>query len=318
MSLSIIIPTYDNVDFLDELFESIYRNKTSISFEVLIGIDGCEKTKDYIENKEFPVNFSFYYFKINDGPYKIKNTLSEIAEFDKILFFDSDDIMVENCIESIHKYLDKYECIKPKFVNFKDNNGNRVFDKVKGQYGEGVFGIDKKLFLSMNGFEGWKCAADSDFMGRIYKSKRKVGLTNEVLFNRRLHSGSLTKRKDTGYSSSLRGKYFSMSKKKTYFGPLPFLSKNEFQVLNTKTKEWENLVKINPTDESDPISDIKKKKQELIECVFNDRPKDVVPKEIKKINYDRVNNNTNIKTISNLNSALKKAKLDNLKKNIGR
>ena len=42
---------------------------------------------------------------------------------------------------------------------------------------------DKKIFLAMNGFEGWKCAADSDFMGRLYKTGKKVLLSKDVLFS---------------------------------------------------------------------------------------------------------------------------------------
>ena len=49
MSLSVIVPTYDNVLFLDELFSSFKKNNVNFPHEYLIGIDNCEKTKQYIE-----------------------------------------------------------------------------------------------------------------------------------------------------------------------------------------------------------------------------------------------------------------------------
>ena len=41
------------------------------------------------------------------------------------------------------------------------------------------------------------CAADSDFMGRLYKKKLKIHFTDEILFHRRIHNENLTKRGDT-------------------------------------------------------------------------------------------------------------------------
>ena len=93
---------------------------------------------------------------------------------EKIFFFDSDDIMLKGLINVVCEKLNGYDCVKPKFVNFVDKDGQRVFTEGNNLYGEGVFGIRKTIFLGMNGFEGWKMAADSDFMGRIYKHKRKI------------------------------------------------------------------------------------------------------------------------------------------------
>jgi len=314
MGLSIIIPTFDNTEFIDELFESIINNKTKIPYEVMIGIDGCEKTKEYFSSKRYQNNFFFYYFVKNEGPYKIKNTLAEISNYEKIFFFDSDDIMVENTIEKINELLDKYECVKPKFNNFKDSKGVRNFDNIPGQYGEGVFGIDKKLFLGMNGFEGWRCAADSDFMGRIYKTGRKVSLTQDILFYRRIHNKSLTKRKDTGYASEMRGEYSRLSKNKSYFGPLPFLSKNDYQILDIETYEWSNTILEIPNEQKNFQENLKNKKHELLNVIFGNQIKETAQKKNNLINYDKINKTTNYQTQSKVSNALKKAKLDNLKK----
>lgn len=318
MSLSVIIPTYDSVDFLDELFDSISKNKVDFPFEVLIGVDHCEKTKEYIKGKTFPPNFFFFYFLENVGPYKIKNTLSEIAKYDNLFFFDSDDIMIDSCLFELNNLITKYECVKPKFVNFKDSNFGRTYHEEKSLHGEGVFVIHKSLFLSMNGFEGWRCAADSDFMGRIYKMRRKINLTNSILFHRRLHPNSLTLNQETGYASQMRGNYFRISKNKTDHGPLPTLEKADYQMLDNISTEWSEPISVMELNESELAKEIKNKKHQLLDTIFQNLPKEIKQKEIKVIDYNRVNQNSNVQTTSNLNNALKKAKLENLKKNYGR
>ena len=319
MSLSIIIPTFDSVDFFDELFESIKNNNYDKEFEVLIGIDNCEKTLEYVQNQNFPKNYFFYYFIENGGPYIIKNTLSELAKFDKIFFFDSDDIMLENLINVIDTSLEKYDCVKPKFVNFKDDKGQRKFSKDGALYGEGVFGINKDLFLSMNGFEGWKVAADSDFMGRIYKFKRKINLTSDVLFHRRLHNNSLTRRQDTGYASQMRANFFRISKNKKGGVILDEMKKGDYQVLDIQTNTLSQSIIQTQSEQVNLERELKEKKHKLLESIFSNKPKNVKENiQTKTINYEQVNKNTNHQTNKVLTTALKKAKLENLNRNFGR
>jgi len=319
MSLSVIIPTYDSIDYLFELIESINLEK-NIKFEVLIGIDNCEKTLEFVKNHKFNHNFNFYYFNENYGPYIIKNTLSELAKYDKLLFFDSDDVMLDDLIKVVNEKLNDFECVKPKYLNFIDKEDGRSFKKEKSQFGEGVFGIQKELFLAMNGFEGWRVAADSDFMGRVYSTNRKVFLTPQLLFHRRLHSNSLTSRSDTGYSSQLRGRYFQLSKKKKDKPVNDEFVKGSYRMLDLSTNKFLDPV-IEEVKNDEVIQDIenKKRKQELLESIFSNKAKEVIPKtEKKQINYDVVNQRTNHQTASTLTSALKKAKLENVRKTFGR
>ena len=59
----------------------------------------------------------------------------------------------------------------------------------------------------------------------------------------------------------------------------------------------------------------KEKKHKLLESIFSDAPKEVPQTEIKVVNYNQVNQITNRQTQSNLGNALKKAKLENIKRN---
>ena len=319
MSLSVIIPTYDSVDYLFELIESINLEK-NIKFEVLIGIDNCEKTLEFVKNHKFNHNFNFYYFNENYGPYIIKNTLSELAKYDKLLFFDSDDVMLDGLIKVVNEKLNDFECVKPKYLNFIDKEDGRSFKKEKSQFGEGVFGIQKDLFLTMNGFEGWRVAADSDFMERLYSTNRKVYLTPQPLFYRRIHPNSLTLRLDTGYSSQLRGKYSKMSKNKKNKPVNDEFVKGGYRMLDLSTNEFLNpVITEEKNDEVIQEVEMKKRKQDLLQSIFSNTPKEVVIKtEVKQINYGKVNQRTNQVSNSNLASALKKAKSENVKKFLGR
>jgi hypothetical protein len=164
----------------------------------------------------------------------------------------------------------------------------------------------------MNGFEGWRCAADSDFMGRLYKNKVKLTHTKQIGFYRRTHSDSLTKHPDTNMSSKLRGEYSKLSKSKKYHGPLPNLITEKF------TKIFNNKL-INPEIEKFQL--VKNK----INTILNDVIKiNVKPREEKKgIDYDLINNvlsnpkhyrpSNNIKTPKE-NTPINRNELQELKK----
>jgi glycosyltransferase involved in cell wall biosynthesis len=227
--LTIIIPTYNIPNYLNECLISVIQSCGNINCEVLVGIDKCENTLNYIKSKDFDPRIRFFYFENNVGPYVIKNSLSKISRSDSILFFDSDDIMKDTMVSDIINKQNNFEFVKPMYSNFNNIISNIKVNEVKtGQYGEGVFSIKKDLFLHMNGFEGWRCAADSDFMKRLYKNNRKFSYTDEVLFYRRKHSSNLTTAPETGFMSKLRAGYASITKNKKDFGPLPNIITENF------------------------------------------------------------------------------------------
>ena len=315
MSLSVIIPTFNNIEYLDELIESIKNSNLQNEIEVLIGIDACDKTLNFIFGKEFPSYFKFYYFSNNGGPYLIKNTLVEISNFDKLFFFDSDDIMMPDLLSIVDDKLNSFDCVKPKYTEFVDNDNQREFKKQKGTFGEGVFGISKNLFLSMNGFEGWRVAADSDFMSRLYNSNKKIFYSPFVLFHRRIHKNSLTIHPETGLSSKLRAEYYYKSKSKSKdMINLPDLKKSEFQFVNYITKTLTNKLNENLFELSDEDKEKKKRREDAVNFLFSNQPT-TINNGPKQIDYDKINKQSNHQVSSNLSTALKKAKLDNIKRN---
>jgi len=229
--ISVIIPTYKNIEYLDECLNTIIDSSKNHNIEILVGIDGCEETLQHIKNKTYPDSIRFYYFQSNNGPYDIKNTLTQISNSDNLLFFDSDDIMTNTTINDIVNNLVNFDVVRLRYNLYL--NGEII--KEKQSFGEGVFAIKKNIFLSMNGFEPWRVAADSDFIGRLYKKNVKTFYTNNVCFLYRQHTKSLTKRPDTGLSSRLRGNYATLSKNKKGNGNPPILNTRNFEFVSTQT-----------------------------------------------------------------------------------
>mgnify|MGYP000099867787 CR=1 FL=1 len=65
----------------------------------------------------------------------------------------------------------------------------------------------------------------------------------------------------------------------------------------------------------DEDKELKKKRHELLDKLFDNSPKDIKTKQVRTIDYNKVNRNTNFQTHSNMKDALKKAKLENIRKN---
>ena len=195
------------------------------------------------------------------------------------MFFDSDDIMKEELVQDIIRYKSTHKLIKPMYIDFNEEVKNINLEKSNANtYGEGVFGIEKKLFLDMNGFEGWRCAADSDLMNRLYKNNVKLIHTKSLGFYRRVHKNSLTQHPDTNLSSQMRGKYYNLSKKRKTFGPIENLVTESFyEIFNKKIidEEYEKFI-INKQKIDTLLTDVIK---------LNVKPKN----SDSKINYDLIN-----------------------------
>jgi glycosyltransferase involved in cell wall biosynthesis len=233
LDVTIIIPTYNNVSFIDKCLNSIKENINEfLKIEIIIGIDNCEKTKKHILNSNLYVdsNISVYYFEKNVGPYVVKNTLIKHATNEKIIFFDSDDYFKNNSIKNVANSLNRYDYVLFKFNNIK----NEVIDLSKDSYSTGVAGVKKSTFLSLNGYYPWTCAADSEFGRRIKSRNIKCFKLNEIIFFRKIHGNNLTIAKETGFNSSIRKRYISLIKKlasNNYPSPIKLFTEENYYLL---------------------------------------------------------------------------------------
>jgi hypothetical protein len=301
--LSIIIPTFNNVEYIDECLMSIIDSSKNFNFEILVGIDNCEKTLDYIKkygDKYF--NTKFYLFKDSVGPYVIKNTLTQISNSNNIIFFDSDDIMLPECAPTVMENSEQCGSIRFKFNNFIDLN--EPYEN-KG-HAEGVFYIKKSYFNYLNGFEPWKCAADSEFHYRVIKNNIKTKYLKNISFLRRIHKISLTNSVITGFKSNIRSIYSKIIKEKqrtSNIGPLTemivhsfyHIDDDEIRLISDKTNfKYFNELNIYDKKDEEPVENINEYKINLSSVLpFNFNPG-------KEINYEVINNRMGVKIPSSV------------------
>lgn len=207
-SISVIIPTYNAQDFIEECLDSVENQtyfKDNGNFEVLVGVDGCQKTLEKvlsIRNKYR--NLKVFMMEQNKGTYITINTLISLTSKDNIITFGSDDIMKPIMISELSNHIDKYDIIKFSYNFFEGTLDNEVPKRVK--YAGGAFLMGKKVTDLAGGYRDWLCSGDEEFITRI-KNHVKIFHLDKELFYRRKHENSLTQKKSSGYNSELRKKY---------------------------------------------------------------------------------------------------------------
>lgn len=104
--VSIIIPTYNRADVIIQTLESI-RHQTYKNFECLIIDDGSEDATENVVNKFIESDTRFHFYKRPTtkikGPNACRNYGFEKATGNFIYFFDSDDYLKPNALETYVK-----------------------------------------------------------------------------------------------------------------------------------------------------------------------------------------------------------------------
>ena len=196
--ISVIVPAYQTAHYIEECISSI---KGNVEFEILVGIDNCPETYERIKDNK---NIRTFFFNRNVGPFVIKNTLVDEAKYDYILFFDSDDIMVKSTLDSIADHTDN-DYIMLRYIDFK---GYVTETNLRSrQMTNAVIAIKKSIFNSLNGFQPWRCGADTEFAYRLNYNGYAPKVTENIAYYHRLHNNNLTVKKETTHGSELRKGY---------------------------------------------------------------------------------------------------------------
>jgi len=283
--LSVVVPTFDNVEFLNSFLDSIHKAKKEYEIELLIGIDNCLKTKDFVKNNfnRFKEYVNFFFFEKSVGPYVIRNSLAKFSNTNKILFVDSDDLVDQNLFTKVLDSLKTKDIVRFKFYNFTSENEIKNFDEknIHHFHSIGQFGINKSKFIEFKGYEDWLCSADSEFKMREEKKNLKTQLLNDVLYYRRRHDKSLTKKPETNPLSVTRQTYYNIIKNRrrinhyqknsdmVVLGFSKFITKDQLVIISDLSNFTEKTQQENKIEKP-----IKTKKVELTN---------------KQIDYDKIN-----------------------------
>ena len=214
IKISFIIPAWKSDKFIEECLNSIQNQlafkDSKIEYEILVGIDGCQKTKDkLIQIKDKYKNLKVYWSPKNNGAYIMRNSLAQKSDGNILLFFDSDDTLNPNAIETILKHLENE---KTEIIRFKYN---------KNKYANGVFCITKEAFEKMGGFNNWLCKADREFHIKAKKHGFFYNNIPIIIMTYNHHKNQLTKLYKK--NSLIRMEYAKQMKNKNYNWDIPII-----------------------------------------------------------------------------------------------
>ena len=207
--VSVCISAWKTQDYIEECLDSVAGQtwfKDHDNWEILLGIDACEETLAKV--KEIMHKYRklrVFMMDENVGTYVTCNTIMKQARYSWLLRFDSDDIMHENLVDVAMQRKDEADLVQWRMRNFGEHSCNRA----ETQVACGVVLIKHNVFEELNGYKDWRCSADDDLIrrvGRLFKTRRLT----DILFDRRLHSTSLTVASDTRFQSQTRRKFHNI------------------------------------------------------------------------------------------------------------
>lgn len=175
--VSIIIPTYDRAHLIGETLDSII-NQTYQNWECIIVDDGSTDKSEELINKYIKLDRRFRYFQRPPnrakGANSCRNLGLENAIGEYVIFFDSDDLMIENHISF-------------KLGGFISNNLDYVITRTK------FFNSDLDYMESYYRFDRFEITPFNYISQKInwltLDICLKTTLAKKLKFNENLHSG---------------------------------------------------------------------------------------------------------------------------------
>tara|TARA_Y100000590_G_scaffold236736_1_gene266476 strand:+ start:860 stop:1696 length:837 start_codon:yes stop_codon:yes gene_type:complete len=253
--ISIVIPTYNNLDYLKLCLKSLNIN-SKYDHEIIFHInDGSDGTREFIKNK----GYKFTHSNTNVGLCSSINKAAKLSSFDYILYShddmyfcpDWDDVLIKeikslnhenfylsgtmieansghiiyNFGETINNFRENELLSKYKEINFFDHQGSHFAPHL----------VSKKMWNKVGGFSeefNPGIGSDPDFNMKLWKEGVRIfkGLNDFKVY----HFGSITTRKKNnfvqnrgdrtflkkwGITTKFFKKYYLKSKTK-YDGPL--------------------------------------------------------------------------------------------------
>lgn len=224
VAISIIIPTYNVEDYIDECLVSLF-NQTFKNFEIIIVDDSStDRTVDIL--KEYQK--IDYRIRIIDKPHKsgsggARNYGMKYAKGKYVLFLDADDYLDLNTLERLYYHSEKHEVdlVMFKLINYDEKE--KVFFKSDyftitslKEFNNSIFNIDdvedrlflisvtpvnklhSRIFLESLDvkFPENYIHQDNPFFYEIFCNAEKVYLDDEYFYNRRLTDSSISTKLD--------------------------------------------------------------------------------------------------------------------------
>ena len=203
--ISILIPIYNGINFIDESVSSIL-NQTYDKWELIIGINGhSQNSKVYQIAKQYESKsdkaeqvlgkirvFDFYNIK---GKANTLNEMIKFCNFNYIALLDVDDIWHEQKLECQQILFDKYDVIGSNCIWFGDRAG--VVPAIPiGDISDYDFSLVNPIINSSSIIRKELChwnengIEDYDLWLKLRKEKKKFFNFKEILVKHRIHNDS--------------------------------------------------------------------------------------------------------------------------------
>lgn len=198
--ISILIPIYNGVEFIEESVSSVL-NQTYDKWELLIGINGHPQNSDVYkiakeyENKSNKIKvYDFYTIK---GKSNTLNEMVPLCNYNYVAILDVDDIWHPQKLEIQSKALNDFDVIGSNCIYFGDRPGivpsipvgdvtNFDFAIVDPIINSSS--ITKKELCYWNNI--WDGVEDYDMWLRLRKQNKRFYNFNEILVKHRIHNTS--------------------------------------------------------------------------------------------------------------------------------
>ncbi|MCY3011005.1 MAG: glycosyltransferase [Planctomycetota bacterium] len=190
-AVSIILPTYNRLRFLNEAIEAI-RSQTFTEWELIIVDDGStDGTKEFLEGRLKEIHQPWtYIYQENQGPSAARNRGLEVAIGGFIAFYDSDDLWLPHhladCVRVLEENLDidwvysatkivDYESGKEISPNcFYVNGSPRPFLSRIYQRSEDLYVIPARDALKIALVDALYCGLQTSLIKSTFTSKHRL------------------------------------------------------------------------------------------------------------------------------------------------
>jgi glycosyltransferase involved in cell wall biosynthesis len=209
--LSVIVPCYNRLDELEELFPSLEKLTLSRDkFEIIVVDDGSsDGTEDYVVSYKSVSGISFAFYKQeNQGPGAARNLGLENSTGDFYIFVDSDVIVPVHWLEEVFNKINEenldafggpdkaHESFSPvlkaidyamtSFITTGGLRGKKGKKLAKFFPRSFNMGLSKNTYDKIGGFGSLRHGQDIEYSNRIIKSGAKVEfLENAYVYHKR-------------------------------------------------------------------------------------------------------------------------------------
>ena len=197
INYSIIIPTYNETDYIERLLVDLKQQKrdTKLGIEIII-VDGDSNDETIEKCKNFDVKI-IHSTKSRGEQLRLG---AENAIGERLIFLHADSILPPNVITFIEKNFDNkwISTFRMKFdqdkLLYKYYSFFTRFDSIFSTFGDQGIIIDKKFYNKIGGFRNLPLMEDVEFFRRVRKSTKIKKFNNYITSSsRKLEKEGITK-----------------------------------------------------------------------------------------------------------------------------